>query len=237
MARLIASCTAALILVLGLPTVASAEGLIQVATNGNGAGTIVADPQAIAPIDCPPACSSLWGTSRTITLTARPGEDSMLGAWDVQPLTAVVTGCGASRSCTVNVPSAPDSFDPGPGGGLNVVPHTAIVNVTATFARNPDGVFLCYSKFQVDPGVWPATDAPSLVAGGYWQPDAVLGKSSAPRFGAYSLVCNPPAGAVVSARESVDSGGAVITGTRGGLGLYPVARVWRATRHSNPARL
>src|SRR4051812_31391200 len=89
MARLIASCTAALALVLALPTVAAAEGLIQVATNGNGAGTVVGAPEAIAPIDCPAACSSLWGTSRTITLTARPGEDSMPAGWDVQPSTAV----------------------------------------------------------------------------------------------------------------------------------------------------
>jgi hypothetical protein len=225
MTRLIAFCTVALAVVLGVPVVASAEGLIQVATSGGGAGTVVADSPATAPIDCPSACSSLWGTSRTITLVARPGADSMLGAWTVEPSAAVVAGCGTSTSCTVFVASAPDAILTGPGGFPIIVPLTAVLHVTATFVRNPDDVFLCYSKFQVDPGAWPATEAPALVAGGYWQPYAVLGTRSSTRLGAYSLVCNPPASAVVSGRDSVDSGGAVITGTRGALGLYPVARL------------
>jgi len=223
MARLIASCTAALALLLALPAVASAEGLLQVVVGGNGAGRVAGDTLTGAPIDCPGACSSLSGISRTITLTAIPGDDSMLGGWAVDPA-AVVSGCGTSPTCTVTVISAPDSLVPGPGGGLFFVPHTAVVNVTATFVRSPDGVFLCYSKFQVDPGVWPATVAPALVAGGYRQPYAILGKSSATRLGPYSLVCNPPASAVVSTREAVDSSGAVITEARG-LGLYPVARL------------
>lgn len=223
-ARLIASCTAVLALFFAMPAVAAAEGLLQVVTSGNGAGSVASDPQSPALIDCPGACSSLAGPSRTITLHALPEEDSTLGSWSVQPSAAIVSGCGSSSSCTVFVASAPDQLLTGPGGFTFIIPHTAETHVTATFVRNPDGVFLCYSRFQVDPGVWPATVAPALFAGGYWQPYAILGTRSSTRLGAYSLVCNPPASAVISGRETVDSGGAVITDTRA-LGLYPIARL------------
>jgi hypothetical protein len=81
----------------------------------------------------------------------------------------------------------------------------ALVNVTVTFVpipppapaappvvREPDGAFLCYSRFQVDPGVWPEKEAAGLLANGHWRPTAVLGTSSSTRYGPYSLVCNAP---------------------------------------------
>jgi hypothetical protein len=219
-ARLTASCAAVLVALL-LPATASAEGLIQVLTNGNGVGKVVGDSKALAPIDCPSACESLSGVSRVLTLTAVPAGDSSLAAWQVQPREAVVSGCGASTPCTVSVGSAPDSFENG-----FPVPHTAVVKVTATFVRNPDGVFLCYSSFQVDPGVWPSPEAATLFALGYWQPYAVLGARSATRLGAYSLLCNLPAAATVSRAEAVDGSGGLIMGSaRPPLGLYPLARL------------
>jgi hypothetical protein len=55
----------------------------------------------------------------------------------------------------------------------------------------PDGIFLCYSKFQVLPGVWQQDQAAELLAQGYWYPNAVKGNvEGGPNLGAYHLVCN-----------------------------------------------
>src|SRR5262249_43507537 len=157
--NLIASCAVVGALFVTVPAVASADGLLLVVGSGNGAGTVVGDPQGVTPIDCPSACGSLSQTDRTITLTATATEDSIFGGWSVQPASAIVSGCGTTRSCTVLVVAAPNLFVPGPGGMLIFIPQIALVTVDASFARTPAGVFLCYSRFQVDPGVWPATEA------------------------------------------------------------------------------
>jgi hypothetical protein len=88
------------------------------------------------------------------------------------------------------------------------------VSPSATVAtRGEDGVFLCYSKFQVDPGVWGYSQASQLLAGGgYWKPYAVAGTSSSTRVGSYSLVCNP--GGVTpatAASAGVQDGGDFVT--------------------------
>jgi hypothetical protein len=225
-ARLVVAWAAAVVAVTLFPATAAAEGLLQVATTGSGAGKVVGDSRAFEPIDCPSACRTISGVSRVLTLTAIATEDSSLGAWNVQPSGAVSSGCGQSVSCTVFVGSAIDTFEVQPGGGGFFVPHTSIVNVTATFIRNPDGVFLCYSKFQADPGIWRGPEATTLSAGGYWRPYAIPGTRSSTRLGAFALVCNLPPNAILSDRESVDDGGSIITGASGALlGLYPVARL------------
>jgi hypothetical protein len=56
---------------------------------------------------------------------------------------------------------------------------------------NVDHVFLCYSKFQVQPGVWSAVDAVLLMQAGYWQPTAVDGNvTGGTNVGKYNLQCN-----------------------------------------------
>ncbi|MFL5928952.1 MAG: hypothetical protein ACJ77E_18640 [Gaiellaceae bacterium] len=195
-------------------------GVLRVATNGNGAGRVAGDSPALAPIDCPSACGSVSGANRVLTLTALPSGDSSVGGWSVDPTTAIVGGCGSATTCTVSVGTGTGSFEEGV-----FVPRPAVVSVTATFVRNPDSAFLCYSRFQIEPGVWPAPEAETLFASGYWQPYAILGTRSATRLGPYSLVCNLPSTATVFEREAVDDGGALIVGTaRAPLGLYPVAR-------------
>ena len=61
--------------------------------------------------------------------------------------------------------------------------------------------FLCYSRFEVDPGVWPlVADAPrvnasagDLMAAGYWSPFAEKTIPTGTRIGDYYLLCNLPA--------------------------------------------
>jgi len=62
----------------------------------------------------------------------------------------------------------------------------------ATQQRGEIGMFLCYSKWQVVPGVWPFGKAEQLMkAGGYWLPYAVPGNVAfGTNMGDYHLVCN-----------------------------------------------
>ena len=105
------------------------------------------------------------------------------------------------------------------------IPNYAVHRITPgacviTMAEN--NVFLCYSKFQVDPGVWPVSQAQALLQSGYWEPSAMSGTMpGGTNLGAFHLVCNPPA----SMKPSGSSIGADGTGTDGadasGPGYYP----------------
>ncbi|MGH2933523.1 MAG: hypothetical protein ACRDL2_03285 [Gaiellaceae bacterium] len=72
-----------------------------------------------------------------------------------------------------------------------VVHHIAV----GACPRPPENhVFLCYSKFQVDPGAWPASQAEELINEGYWSPSAMSGNlAGGTNIGDLHLVCNPPA--------------------------------------------
>jgi len=82
------------------------------------------------------------------------------------------------------------------GDVLNVVFHSVtagacpVASVVTTNTQN--SVFLCYSKWQVEPGVWSFDTAKSLMdGGGYWMPYAV--PDTVPygtNIGGYHLVCN-----------------------------------------------
>jgi hypothetical protein len=78
-------------------------------------------------------------------------------------------------------------------------------------AETPGGIFLCYSKDQLDPGVWLSGQAKELLAGGYWKPVAVAGLQSSTRYGAFSLVCNPGKQAASAPVASVDGSGDIYT--------------------------
>jgi hypothetical protein len=123
-----------------------------------------------------------------------------------------------------NIPSA---FPPFGGGGIfhpvaagacaastpPVGPGSASPSASVSAPRGEDGIFLCYSKFQVDPGVWGYSQAQQLLAGGgYWKPYAVIGTDSSTRVGPYSLVCNPGGVAPASASSAgVQDGGDFVT--------------------------
>jgi hypothetical protein len=95
----------------------------------------------------------------------------------------------------------------------------------STAPGSPDGIFLCYSRYQVDPGVWGLDAAPGLLAGGYWKPVAVAGIQSATRLGAYSLVCNPDKQAASAPAAAVDDGGGISASQDqlGALNSYVIA--------------
>lgn len=96
-------------------------------------------------------------------------------------------------------------------------------------------VFLCYSKFQTDPGVWSTArtgppiheTASDLLAQGYWSPFA---ERSVPTKTAiangYFLICNLPSGLGPVPRMLVTRKGDVINLSPklvGETGLYPEA--------------
>ncbi len=93
---------------------------------------------------------------------------------------AVASGAGAA---IVRPPAGPDTS--------NIKPEVA-------------GIFLCYSKSQVIPGVWPTDVAKTLIAAGYWEAYAVPGNVvGGTNIGSFNLVCNP------SAAQATTNGGYV----------------------------
>jgi hypothetical protein len=72
-------------------------------------------------------------------------------------------------------------------------PDSTAASASSTSApQGEESIYLCYSKFQVDPGSWSLSQATQLVAGGgYWKPSAVFGGASSTKAGLFNLVCNP----------------------------------------------
>lgn len=95
--------------------------------------------------------------------------------------------------------------------------------------------FLCYSKYQVDPGAWPiAKTGPSihdtaadLLAQGYWSPYAETSVPTQTQIAdGYYLICNLPSGLGSTQGMLVTRKGAVIHMSPklvGEPGLYPEA--------------
>ena len=96
------------------------------------------------------------------------------------------------------------------------VDHSSCVTVNvvvpaATLPPPVANVFLCYSAFQTDPGVWPATEAAALIKAGYWSPYAVPNTvTGGTNVGGYHLVCNLATGQ--SAGTSVLGGAGEVYG-------------------------
>ncbi len=105
------------------------------------------------------------------------------------------------------------------------IPHYRVHRITqgaCPYVQAENHVFLCYSKFQVDPGVWPVSQAQALLQSGYWEPSAISGTTSGgTNVGAFHLVCNPPA-SMKPAGWSIGGDGTAIDGAdAGGPGYYP----------------
>ena len=115
----------------------------------------------------------------------------------------------------------------------NYAVHTIALGI-CTPADNHD--FLCYSKFNDVPGVWPDEEAQALLDEGYWSPTAVDGNvDGGTNIGGYHLVCNPPV-APLSFASSVTDPIATYIGADGTLvgeagagmpGYYPLAPLSR----------
>jgi hypothetical protein len=86
------------------------------------------------------------------------------------------------------------------------IPNYVIHHISAGRCPSPDNhVFLCYSKFNDVPGVWPAAEAQALMDDGYWSPEAVEGTlDGGTNIGGYHLVCNPPVAPISFASLATD---------------------------------
>src|SRR4051794_10358596 len=196
---------AAAVLLLALAPAAAAQlppvpgaGHLSITVQGDGV-VLVSGAPAGPDLICPPTCqTSSDEIGGAATLTAVAGTGSVFLGWDFHdPNPFAPFGCGAGPTCSVRL-----------FGFFDIPVSTAFGTIieelrfpndlapTARFVRlprDPDGVFLCYSKFQNDPGVWLAPDALPLAAAGYWRPYAVRGNASSTRLGPFALVCNLPA--------------------------------------------
>ena len=201
------------------------EGVLLVSLDGTGAGRVT---NSLGWIDCTPTCSLTRGVTTTATLEAIAAPGSEFAGWHVTPppgseppnpfftpiANPIVDGCGVGTTCTVEVASSPDMLDPTCAptpGSCGIIATFAYTRVTATFVdsvSNSPGIFLCYSKWQVDPGVWPLTQARALYEAGYWRPYAVHAPLTSTRLAGFTLVCNLPAGMTVVGNQTIDAGGA-----------------------------
>jgi hypothetical protein len=99
----------------------------------------------------------------------------------VGALTAVQAASAQPRECG---PVKPPPKAPAPPAECGKKVEPPVVNL-------PDGVFLCYSKFQTEPGVWMQDQAAELLAAGYWYPNALPGNvDGGTNVGSFHLVCN-----------------------------------------------
>lgn len=99
--------------------------------------------------------------------------------------------------------------------------------VSAVAAPPESNVFLCYSAFQTNPGVWPTSQAPALMKAGYWSPYAVKGNAEGgTNLGGYNLACNlataQAAGSQFATSDGSTSGPDAYSTVNGVPGWYPV---------------
>ena len=145
-----------------------------------------------------------------------------LGAFGLvspQLVSAGAPNCGPGKTIIEVPPPPPEQPSQSlqaptaaPGGACSSPP---VVN-------EPDNVFLCYSKFQVVPGVWGPEQARELLAQGYYYPVAVKGNDpGGTNLGDYHLVCNAPA---ATGGQVVNENGLVGPADAAGdtLGYYPL---------------
>ena len=114
----------------------------------------------------------------------------------------------------------------------------AIYASVAAAAGPPNNSYLCYSKFQVDPGVW--SDSPSGFKGGlggnvsssallklgYWSPFAEKSTPTNTKLlGGWYLHCNPPGATLAGAPTAIVGGAGETVGNMSLAvlpGYYPV---------------
>ena len=94
------------------------------------------------------------------------------------------------------------------------IPNYAIHHISSGRCPYSDNhIFLCYSKFNDVPGVWPAAEAQALMDEGYWSPEAIEGTvDGGTNIGGYHLVCNPPLAPLSFASSVTDPATAYIGG-------------------------
>jgi hypothetical protein len=102
------------------------------------------------------------------------------------------------------------------------VAHSACIPLQPSVAT-VNHEFLCYSKWQTQPGVWDNKTAATLLAAGYWLPTAVDGNvAGGTNVGKYNLQCNvtPKGDGWVGATGTFYSGDWSAYAAANG-GLYP----------------
>lgn len=89
--------------------------------------------------------------------------------------------------------------------------------------RADTGVFLCYSAYQLTPGVWPSAQAKALVDEGYWLAYAVSGNMpGGVNVGDHHLTCNLAAAQSVTGTLIGGDGTVVGSDYSDVFGFYPV---------------
>jgi hypothetical protein len=124
--------------------------------------------------------------------------------------------------------------------GATVIAAAALLAAVSVSSASAGNAYLCYSNFQIDPGVW--SDSPSSLKGGsggnvsagallklgYWAPFATKTATTNTKLpGGWYLHCNPPGVTVAGFTATTIIGGAGETVGNSSLaslpGYYPQA--------------
>jgi hypothetical protein len=161
----------------------------------------------------------------TVTLTQFEDAACTVPLADFAPVTTDASG-NFSEVLVADVPPGDYFFQASTDSAVSAcLTSTVIAAGPRPFVPEEANVFLCYSKFQTDPGVWGVKAAAKLIAEGYWQPWAIAGNvPGGTNVGGYHLVCNLAAGQAATGAYTDGAGGFEPPAYAGTLGIYPIAK-------------
>lgn len=195
---------------------------------------VVASPASAAPPIGTQYCMDGQQTFRTWDAASQHVSDKVVTQFGGQFTAGEVDPANIGRSALQQYWDALETSDATGNYGVDTtIPNYIVHQITlgACPVAPESSVFLCYSKFQVDPGAWLAHQASELMSEGYWAPFALTGNvDGGTNVGDYHLVCNPqtsaPTFASVNAAPEryIGADGGFATSAADGLpGYYPYA--------------
>jgi hypothetical protein len=166
-------------------------------------------------------------TLNTFSASISVQAGDILGLWGSGSNCVLSTGNGGDGEAfsSGSAPLAGSTLSLTAYSGYILDISATLTQVASAAVRQPDSVFLCYSKYERDGGaVFEAGQAAELSAGGYWSPAAVAGVvEGGTNLGTYHLECNPSATLNPTA-VYVGGGGDVVSdpGPASTLGYYRI---------------
>jgi hypothetical protein len=166
-------------------------------------------------------------TLNTFSASISVQAGDILGLWGSGSNCVLSTGNGGDGEAfsSGSAPLAGSTLSLTAYSGYILDISATLTQVASAAVRQPDSVFLCYSKYERDGGaVFEAGQAAELSAGGYWSPAAVAGVvEGGTNLGTYHLECNPSATLNPTA-VYVGGGGDVVSdpGSASTLGYYRI---------------
>jgi hypothetical protein len=191
------------------------------------AAGIAASPASAAPPVGTLYCMDGSQTFATWDATAASVTDTLITSFGGVLTLGEVDPANVGRDAVRQYYDALETSDADGSPGIDTtIPNYAVHRIavgSCPYVAPENHAFLCYSKYQVDPGVWPVGQARQLLAeGDYWEPSAMSGVvPGGTNVGAFHLVCNPPASGTSTGSYIAADGAVAGSDAAGQPGYYP----------------